>query len=225
MSDSVSDADKVGLAQLSHVLTVADRKQIRNKRLAKLGNQSQSQESSSESDAPASATPKQPTSPSAPETTAPKPKINITRAQPPSQSPAPNPFSQLGLKPTSENGVSSPNRPASIPPLSLKRNRPSESSSTTASESFEKWEDRTLSSIFRITLEARSSTSSTHLRGGSSARAGGTTGALGAECEWVGAGYSGGSVKLQWEGNAFRIHVRMLEADIETIPNTQGGSR
>lgn len=126
--------------------------QIRNKRLAKLGNQSQAQNSPQESTAPSSNPPKQPADSEPADQNATKPKINITSVQAPQQDPS-NPFTQLGLKPTKGNSSRESNISPSQAPGSLKRNRASESNGASSSETMEGWEDRTLSSVFRLTLE------------------------------------------------------------------------
>ncbi|KIX08122.1 uncharacterized protein Z518_02778 [Rhinocladiella mackenziei CBS 650.93] len=113
-----------------------DSDKIRNKRLAKLQQsqiaQSQDSESISSSQA---ATPQE----SAPETPAPtespKPSINISKA------PSPPPPSTR-IKSTSAN----------VTPLKREMNG-AERPSSRQSESFEQWEDRTLRSIFRISLD------------------------------------------------------------------------
>ncbi|KAI9706324.1 MAG: hypothetical protein M1820_004900 [Bogoriella megaspora] len=135
MSDGLSDADK-----------------IRNKRLAKLGGSSSSpSQSSGESTSNGS-----PPSPNSQET--PRAQINISKPEeqstPTSKSTA-NPFTQLGMK---ENvpSVSATTPKINIRPgssVSQKRDGDGNSRSRSRqSDSLEAWENRTLSTVFRITL-------------------------------------------------------------------------
>ena len=75
-----------------------------------------------------------------------RPKISITSAKAPP--PQENPFSQLGLR-------GARGEPRTTTPLSqsVKRSRPEEDTTGTNSESLEAWEDRTLCTIFRVTLD------------------------------------------------------------------------
>lgn len=148
-------------ANHSSVASIADWRQIRNKRLAKLGNQAQTQSNeisegtnnvggasqpSASSNAPSEA-PK--------ESEAAKPKINITSSS--SSSTAQNPFSQLVMKETNGtapkiNVTSSSGRPLTP----QKRDRPSSSTgrpSSRSGETSEQWEDRILGTVFRFTLD------------------------------------------------------------------------
>ncbi|KAI4143344.1 MAG: hypothetical protein LQ340_007039, partial [Diploschistes diacapsis] len=137
MADSISDSD-------------ADK--IRNKRLAKLANQPQSPTSSWENDKSASSISEQPAASGPIDQPASRPKINITSTLPPQQTPQ-NPFSQLGISPASGDGASD-YEPVAPPTQSLlKRSRPSESNGVAATESLETWEDRSLSAIFRLSLD------------------------------------------------------------------------
>ncbi|KAL9097339.1 MAG: hypothetical protein Q9165_000766 [Trypethelium subeluteriae] len=146
MSDTTSDADK-----------------IRNKRLAKLGGSGPSPSSANGepggegAPAPAnsaSASSKESANGS-PVDPSPKPKINISKpSQSSPTSPAPNPFTQLGMKQDKsskpevniQSGRSTPQKPQ------LGAEGTSRASSRQG-ESIEAWEDRTLSNVFRITLK------------------------------------------------------------------------
>jgi ubiquitin conjugation factor E4 B len=122
-----------------------DLSQIRAKRLAKLGGPANPNGSSQ----PASATPSAPASSSS----SPKPteaQVPPPKAQP-SPAPAANPFSQLGMK----------SEAAPKPRINIKPKPAQPSSSGTPPQpatkaqdiSIEAWEDRTISGIFRITLD------------------------------------------------------------------------
>ena len=145
---------------------IADLEQIRNKRLAKLGStgpspspdlKAESSASASASQSPSLNPENDNTNTDANETTT--PKINVSE---PSQTPRPmeNPFSQLGLKQT--NGarpnikISSSNTAQTN---SLKRDRPSfgsgERSNSASSVSLDVWTHKTISNIFRLTLDAK----------------------------------------------------------------------
>lgn len=141
MPDAMSDADKVSSNDLLKRSAPADSDiaQIRAKRLAKLGGSSSNSNAPSRpaSDAPSPTPPTpQPTQPQLP---APK--------SPAQTAPAGNPFSQLGIK--------AEEKPK--PRVNIRPN-PTQSSATASSAktqelSLEAWEDRTLSNIFRISLD------------------------------------------------------------------------
>ena len=141
----------------------ADILQIRNKRLAKLGNstsastQSATPDSSSDGDSAGS---KQQAAASAPEDVdtpmkdadEPTPPASTTSA---AVSTPQNPFSQLGIK-TSNGGPPKINITSfSDRPASRKRDRPSSSTErpSTPGPVPEQWEDKILGDIFRITLD------------------------------------------------------------------------
>ena len=151
MADSISDADKVSLAlHLSSLFP--NSRQIRNKRLAKLGISSQAQAPTQEGESSAQSLPKEPTASTPAEQPSTKPRINITSSRPPQEA-ARNPFSQLGLRSTNQDGTSDSTPSTTPAQSSLKRSHPSESTVVAAPESLEDWEDRTLSAIFRISLD------------------------------------------------------------------------
>ncbi|CAG5181869.1 uncharacterized protein ALTATR162_LOCUS9876 [Alternaria atra] len=143
--DAMSDADKVS-SPASHPSkrhADDDISQIRAKRLAKLGG------------------PATPSGLSRPPSTAPEaassgtssPKPTKSQAPPPKPQPeptsSPNPFSQLGVK-TDEP----PKKRITIKPAQPPSNGPTPQPTQKAPElSIEAWEDRTLSNIFRITLD------------------------------------------------------------------------
>ncbi|RBQ65804.1 hypothetical protein FVER14953_21415 [Fusarium verticillioides] len=116
--------------------------QIRARRLAKLGTSTPVSAKSDENKAPDSessnpsrtSTPKPQPQPASAES---RPKINVTPAAPPASS-SPNPFDKLGVK---------------AEPSSSTADRPSPKPSTTQPESDESYADRTLSQIFRITVD------------------------------------------------------------------------
>jgi ubiquitin conjugation factor E4 B len=143
--DAMSDADKVS-SPASHPSkrhADDDISQIRAKRLAKLGG------------------PATPSDPSRPPSTAPEAASSGTSSPKPTESQAPlpkpqpeptsspNPFSQLGVK-TDEP----PKKRITIKPAQPPSNGPTPQPIQKAPElSIEAWEDRTLSNIFRITLD------------------------------------------------------------------------
>lgn len=127
-------------------------------------------------DAPSSSSPAAEDTPSAEFAQPPYKKIQISKAAP-STRPAdnPNPFTKLGAQaraatmPTTPSTVRTPETAAST----LKRKRaeidaqtnprPSRTSTVPAAdETIEQWEDRTLGSIFRITLDAQKKTEGSH---------------------------------------------------------------
>lgn len=138
------DPEKVEAFQNRPAKRVADEdiSQIRAKRLAKLGGPTNPNGGSR----PAS------TDPSAPASSSSSPKPTATRAPPPQPQATqiPNPFTQLGMKP---EGSQKPK--ISIKPKSTQPSTSGASSTppTTQDSSIEAWEDRTLSSVFRITLD------------------------------------------------------------------------
>ena len=171
----MSDADKVGnrLFPLTSALQIHAyfQYQIRNKRLAKLGSQQPSQASSSTLKNTASSS----TSPSSDSTSgivSPSAESRETASKPaasPSTSAvASNPFAQLGVKqppqegsrikitPSSTNHAVSPklSRPSSS---ATGVSRPSSKPTTDVTESLETWENKTLGSIFRLTLDPNGS--------------------------------------------------------------------
>ncbi|KAF5548037.1 ubiquitin conjugation factor E4 B [Fusarium phyllophilum] len=84
-----------------------------------------------------------------------RPNINVTPAAPPASS-SPNPFDKLGVKaePSSSTGTSSVNRKRLASEIDVApADRPSPKPSTTQPESDESYADRTLSQIFRITVD------------------------------------------------------------------------
>jgi ubiquitin conjugation factor E4 B len=131
--------------------------QIRAKRLAKLGGSASASAGANTGSQPASAAPSAPASSSS----SPKP----TEAQaPPKPQPAPaqtaNPFSQLGMRPEDApkpriNIKSKPTQPAASSDTS------SQLAAKASDNSIEAWEDRTLSGVFRATLDD-SRTQDTH---------------------------------------------------------------
>lgn len=130
--DAMSDADKVSSPASRAPKRPADDDitQIRAKRLAKLGG-------------PASSNP-----PSRPSSTAPEAASSSASSPKPAEpqtQPTANPFSQLGVKtdePPKKRITINPAQPSSSTPVQ----KPQELS-------IEAWEDRTLSNIFRITLD------------------------------------------------------------------------
>ncbi|KAI4612407.1 hypothetical protein J4E80_007140 [Alternaria sp. BMP 0032] len=139
--DAMSDADKVSSPsdRLSKRHADEDIFQIRAKRLAKLGG------------------PATPNGPSRSPSTAPEAASSGTSSPKPAESPAPpqkptptaNPFSQLGVK-TDEP----PKKRITIKPAQSSSNGPTPQPAQKAPElSIEAWEDRTISSIFRVTLD------------------------------------------------------------------------
>lgn len=160
MADSMSDADKV--CDVPHHALIANKQKIRNKRLAKLGNQAPVQQDTSGEGGSRDDT----TSQSLPGSNAPaamvskdgdqaKLKINITSSSNTSDPPQ-NPFSQLGMKkPNGDapkiNITTSTGRPVTP----QKRDRPSSGRrpSSRGGESSEHWEDRILGNFFRFSLD------------------------------------------------------------------------
>ena len=92
----------------------------------------------------------QPAESSTPPTT--KSKINITSSRAP-QSATQNPFNKLGLRPTNSESQGQGASSQTQSQLPLKRSRPSGSENGISAESTESWEDKTLSTIFRLTLD------------------------------------------------------------------------
>jgi ubiquitin conjugation factor E4 B len=143
--DAMSDADKVSSPASRPSKRHADEDifQIRAKRLAKLGGP---------------ATPNAPsqspsTAPEATSSSTSSPKPTVSQAPPPKPQPEPastaNPFSQLGLK-TDEP----PKKRITIKPAQPSSNSSTPQPAQKAPElSIEAWEDRTLSNIFRISLD------------------------------------------------------------------------
>ncbi|KAK3077150.1 hypothetical protein LTS18_011084, partial [Coniosporium uncinatum] len=147
MSDTQSDADK-----------------IRNKRLAKLGGGNQSTTPAQTEETPSASA----TSPSStPQLVkADQDVTNLQSTPNPGQStssPTSNPFSQV-IQPTSQPQSQQENKPPpriTITPKTqpkrtadgLDGTRPRSRSRMGGKETLEQWEDRTLSSIFRITLD------------------------------------------------------------------------
>ncbi|KAL7761092.1 hypothetical protein ACKLNR_007627 [Fusarium oxysporum f. sp. zingiberi] len=137
--------------------------QIRARRLAKLGTSTPVSAKSDENKAPDSessnpsrtSTPKPQPQPQ-PASAESRPKINVTPAAPPASS-SPNPFDKLGVKaePSSSTGTSSVNRKRLASEIDdvAPADRPSPKPSTTQPESDESYADRTLSQIFRITVD------------------------------------------------------------------------
>ena len=124
MTDSASDADRV-----------------RNKRLAKLGTSNSSDSRNDQEQSPERAKPQE---------RAPK-KINITKAPTDSSD---NPFTQLGLDAAQRRPSQTGQRDgAGSPPVARVGTPSSRPGQLGLSESFEAWEDRTLSNVFRVSLE------------------------------------------------------------------------
>ncbi|KAK4981517.1 Ubiquitin conjugation factor E4 [Elasticomyces elasticus] len=127
--------------------TISDADKIRNKRLAKLGGSG----GSNSSPLPENGTANTPSATSPP----PQQSINSPKpTSPPPTSAQPNPFSQLGMK--------APSSPSAAPRINIRPAAPQkrESDGTArprsrqnGAESIETWEDRTLSSVFRISLK------------------------------------------------------------------------
>ncbi|KAL9116307.1 MAG: hypothetical protein Q9187_007169 [Circinaria calcarea] len=146
MSDTVSDADK-----------------IRNKRLAKLGAQSlSSQAPTSSTDASSTNTNPNPQSAISPPPPVPTSSSeNGELSTPKSHTSTPsgasstlqNPFAQIGIKAPSNDGPRINIVPAGVKRKSDREPSVNERPSLKAEESLEHWEDRTLSGIFRLTLD------------------------------------------------------------------------
>ena len=130
-----------------------DLSQIRAKRLAKLGCPPNPNGTSQS----ASAAPPAPASSSSP------PKPSAAQPPPPKPSPQPaptaNPFSQLGIKPEGTPKSSINIKPKAAQPSSS--GPPPQPAAKAQHVSIETWEDRTLGSIFRITLD-QTRTQDTH---------------------------------------------------------------
>lgn len=175
MADSLSEADKVIL--LHHAsFRQANVWKIRNKRLAKLGSQSTSQagtdgEKSSDgaSTTQAAAKPVAQQGADPEEKEQPRPQINISKPSDSSLSSS-NPFAQLGLKNTGKGPEIGRSSSMGKPITPMKRDRPSSgtgSPAPRAGESVEAWENRILSSVFRLTLDpGTSQASQLHFVGG-----------------------------------------------------------
>ncbi|KAL9115398.1 MAG: hypothetical protein Q9227_000719 [Pyrenula ochraceoflavens] len=129
-----------------------DKLKIRNKRLAKLAQQSQQraqengdQEQKGSHDVPIATSPPAASPPKSPTAEAPLPSINITKIPQPSSPPAPP-------QPQQSNG---PN--IQIRPLTPQKREPQESlgrpSSRSGDMNIETWEDKTLKNAFRITID------------------------------------------------------------------------
>lgn len=152
MADSISDADKVPHKHVSQTFS-ANSCQIRNKRLAKLGGHTAAPKEGHE---PESALPpaqdgSKPSARSEKEGQSEQKHPEATTAQEPR-----NPFSQLGLKEANESSPKINVTPIPTKSSSLKRDRPSSSEERPAAlqaPSAEEWEDKALSSIFRISLD------------------------------------------------------------------------
>ena len=83
------------------------------------------------------------------------PKVDVS-SPPPATTTSQNPFSQLGMKQSNGEAPRINITPSSARRASLKRDRPSSSSSgrpTMMGGTPEHWEDNTLSEIFRVTLD------------------------------------------------------------------------
>ena len=158
------DADKVNVKALS-MSDGTNTLQIRNKRLAKLGGSASAptrSSSPSESQGEYAAASSQPEVLAASEgTEAPdkEPEEPETRvsSSPSITAASPNPFSQLGIKQSNGEAPKINIMTSSARPSSLKRDRPSSSGErpTTQVETLEQWEDKTLSEIFRVTLDPK----------------------------------------------------------------------
>lgn len=154
MADAQSDAEKVrdapfqaSLSQLQARWSSADCKQIRQKRLAKLGGTPASAGS------PSSSKPETPTPTDASTPPAPRPSSSATPTPEVSKpSEASNPFVQLGIKPQS-----SPSKITISPKPTVPQKRDGGESVRPAArpaDNIETWTDTTLSAIFRVTLES-----------------------------------------------------------------------
>ncbi|KAH5137500.1 peptidylprolyl isomerase [Parastagonospora nodorum] len=136
-----------------------DPEKIRAKRLAKLGGPANPNGSSQS----ASAAPSAPSAPPAPASSSSSPKPSEAQAPPPKPSPQPapaaNPFSQLGIKAEGAPKSSINIKPKAAQPSSS--GPPSQPAAKAQDVSIETWEDRTLGSIFRITLD-QTRTQDTH---------------------------------------------------------------
>ncbi|KAI8960590.1 ubiquitin conjugation factor E4 [Daldinia sp. FL1419] len=150
--------------------TLPPQEQMRQRRLAKLGGGNPPSPSPKPEETPKSELPASSASPVAPaqsplSTASPKPnvttqennrptpvpnrQINTASSPPPSQSPATNPFSQLGENNEIESGNSATAGSASPPKKKI-----------TKEETLEDWSNRVLGDIFRITLDESQTTDS-----------------------------------------------------------------
>lgn len=144
MHDAMSDADKVQRPRefLRQMLT---REQIRAKRLAKLGGPSSGNGASRPSSTPPATAPSGSSTPQPTE----KPPSPSSAPQPTTQSP--NPFTQLGMK---EESNPAPRIHIKAKPAEASNGSSSAQAAAQSQESsLEAWTDRTLSGIFRITLD------------------------------------------------------------------------
>ena len=130
---------------------IVDVSKIRNKRLAKLGTQS-----SQPKNASASSSKDPPDFKGQRESEQSEPRINSSSSQSNSEPPQ-NPFSQLGTEEASSDTPKIKVTPSKGRPVTpQKRDRPSPSArpSSRTGETLEQWENRTLNSMFRVTLDA-----------------------------------------------------------------------
>lgn len=193
------------------MLKLTELSQIRDKRLAKLGAQSspsspppqQSTQSGESSSDAAASRPEADSSSSTPDKTSKKPQINISSNTPPNQtsnSPPPpdkqaEPRPRIRINQGSQSNTSSKNdaeKPTSGASRSVAR----------APESAEAFEDRTLSAVFRITLD-ESQTTDIH----------------GVKLKYL----PGVRRELEESGDPVRISVQILDqALLEAASNVQG---
>lgn len=162
MSDSISDADKVNLSFHCCIVQKINVVKIRNKRLAKLGSQSSSQAGATgERSGDGASVPQPVAKPTtqdggdSEEKEQARPKINVSKMSDPAIS-SPNPFSHLGVKTTSKAPAMTIGSSAGRPITPMKRDRPSsrnESPGSKVGESLEAWENRILSTVFRLSLD------------------------------------------------------------------------
>ena len=149
MSDSISEAEKVCRFQVKHLGALLNLTQIRNKRLAKLGNAASSQPKRDDT-AQASSSSEASSQPAASTTSteSAKPQVNVTTPSDPASET--NPFSQLGANQVIEQKpkINIARRRSRSPGTQSADGR----STPQASEPLEQWEDRQLSTIFRATL-------------------------------------------------------------------------
>ncbi|KAH7407687.1 ubiquitin elongating factor core-domain-containing protein [Cadophora sp. MPI-SDFR-AT-0126] len=152
--------------------------QIRRRRLEKLSGNPTTPKAGEEEKAAisSSSTPAPENTPSAESTQGPPKKIQISKAVPsPKPADNPNPFTKLGAQARAANMTSAPStvRIPDTAASTLKRKRaeidsqtiprpPRTSIGPTAEESIEQWENRTLSNIFRITLDPQQKTEGSH---------------------------------------------------------------
>lgn len=157
MADSISEAEKV-LWLFRHTKISANRSQIRNKRLAKLGLQNASQTGKTTdgngegASAPAVGKVNAQSVETIEEKEPQKSKISISKTSKTSQ----NPFSQLGVRSSGEGSQINIAQASNQPMTPTKRDRPSSASggfSPKSAESLGTWENKALAGIFRLTLD------------------------------------------------------------------------